>query len=95
MEVRVMQKLKHPNLVGYLDAFLTSDMELYIIMEYWNGGDLWELIQDFAARKEHIPVERVISYFVQLCLGLIFSIGIEFCTAILRLVTFFSPQVGW
>lgn len=38
-EVKIMQKIKHPNVVRYIDSFF-QDGKLYLVMEYCDRGDL-------------------------------------------------------
>lgn len=38
-EARMMQNIKHRNIVKYYNSFQIGDM-LYLVMEYCNGGDL-------------------------------------------------------
>lgn len=41
MQVDLMRRLHHPNIVGYKDSFLTPRKDhLCIVMEYCDGGDL-------------------------------------------------------
>ena len=40
-EIQLLQRLQHPNIVGYLDDFYTKNNEaLCIVMTYCDGGDL-------------------------------------------------------
>ena len=43
MEVQIMKKIRHPNIVRYYGSKIVDD-ELHILMEYVNGGDLADLI---------------------------------------------------
>ncbi|XP_053571756.1 serine/threonine-protein kinase DCLK3 [Bombina bombina] len=42
-EVRIMKCLSHPNIVKLLDNYET-DAEIYLILEYVNGGDLFDAV---------------------------------------------------
>ncbi|OIW35483.1 hypothetical protein CONLIGDRAFT_566140 [Coniochaeta ligniaria NRRL 30616] len=44
-EMNIMQRIKHPNIVGYIDHLDWDERRLIIIMEYVPGGDLGSLIQ--------------------------------------------------
>jgi serine/threonine protein kinase len=43
-EVRLLQSLDHPNIVSYLDSFLSGD-ELVIVVEWAAAGDLKRQVQ--------------------------------------------------
>ncbi|KAH7328935.1 hypothetical protein B0I35DRAFT_31093 [Stachybotrys elegans] len=45
-EMKIMQKVQHPNIVRYIESFDWDDRLLIIIMEYVPGGDLGKLIAD-------------------------------------------------
>ncbi|KAI0880405.1 uncharacterized protein GGS22DRAFT_175202 [Annulohypoxylon maeteangense] len=49
-EMRIMQKVKHANIVQYIEHFDWDIHQFFIIMEYVPGGDLGKLIQ------EHGPI---------------------------------------
>jgi NIMA (never in mitosis gene a)-related kinase len=43
-EVRILASIKHPNVVGYKEAFLEDEKFLNIIMDYADDGDLYQKI---------------------------------------------------
>ncbi|KAK3311290.1 uncharacterized protein B0T15DRAFT_389322 [Chaetomium strumarium] len=45
-EMRIMQKIKHPNIVEYIEHLDWDDRLLIIIMDFVGGGDLGRLIAD-------------------------------------------------
>eukprot|EP01126_Amoeba_proteus_P043567 TRINITY_DN478_c0_g2_i27.p1 TRINITY_DN478_c0_g2~~TRINITY_DN478_c0_g2_i27.p1 ORF type:complete len:149 (+),score=16.14 TRINITY_DN478_c0_g2_i27:302-748(+) len=44
-ELRVLQSVNHPNLVQYIDSFI-SDSSLYIVLEYCEVGAISEIYYD-------------------------------------------------
>lgn len=47
IQVDLMRRLHHPNIVGYRDSFLTPRKDhLCIVMEYCDGGDLSSQIKN-------------------------------------------------
>ena len=69
MEVDLLRRLNHPNIVRYQDSFLSRNGEsLCICMEYCDGGDLASQIK--AARKNLFSESKILHYFVQMALGL-------------------------
>ncbi len=44
-EVRLLQKLRHSNIVSYKDSFMDRDQYLNIVMVYCEGGDMYNKIK--------------------------------------------------
>lgn len=42
-EVTILSKLDHPNIVKYYETYI-DDKYIYLVMEYINGGELFEKI---------------------------------------------------
>ncbi|WVR04401.1 hypothetical protein IAU60_001403 [Kwoniella sp. DSM 27419] len=53
-EIIVMKESQHPNVVNYLDAFLVRNTELWVVMEYMEGGALTDVIENNKLAEEHI-----------------------------------------
>jgi NIMA (never in mitosis gene a)-related kinase len=65
-EVKVLQSLKHPNVISYIDSFMNGSI-LCIVMEYAVGGDLWQRI---SRAHTNFPESLVIQWLSELCNGL-------------------------
>jgi hypothetical protein len=68
VEVELLKRLNHPNIVRYIDSFLSRNNEsLCIAMEYCDGGDLASQIK--AARRKLFSEDKILHWFVQIALG--------------------------
>ena len=66
MEIKVLQKVGHPNVVRYIEHFEDSK-HLYIVMEYAESGDLGKLLKGAVLPMSE---EEILDYFVQMCMAL-------------------------
>lgn len=66
-EVQLLSSLKHPNIVAHIESFQEKE-NLYIVMEYVDGGDLAERIQKRGTRS--FPEEEILKIFIQIVLVL-------------------------
>merc|ERR1711963_983750 len=69
MEARVLSSLKHPYIVRYWESFMQGDF-LCIIMDYCEGGDLWQHISRSRQKGLAIPEAVIVRWFTQMCLAL-------------------------
>ena len=63
-EVMILQRLKHHNIVAYLDHFTDSDGQLAIVMEYCDQGTLGDYLSSFPVKP--LPesyIWRLVSQF--------------------------------
>ncbi|CAD8093903.1 unnamed protein product [Paramecium primaurelia] len=68
-EVMLLQKLKHPHIVQYIESFNENDT-LIIVMEYCEEGDLSFHINRMSQRKEYFPEQIILNWFLQCSLAL-------------------------
>lgn len=53
-EIIVMKESHHPNVVNFLDSFLVRNSELWVVMEYMEGGALTDVIENNKLEEEQI-----------------------------------------
>jgi serine/threonine protein kinase len=64
-EARAMASLSHPHIVSVYDFDTYGEDSYYLVMEYIDGGTLKAHLQELAARKERMPLERVVTLITQ------------------------------
>ena len=68
---RFLASIRHPNVVGFLEAFLDDrKMELCVVMEYADGGDLAAVIEKHRKARRNIDENTVWAMLLQLRDGL-------------------------
>ena len=65
-EVRLLQSLDHPNIIRYLDSFIT-DNDLVIIFEWAAAGDLKRQLRKAQERGVGFEERVIWKYFSQIC----------------------------
>ncbi|KAL1922467.1 uncharacterized protein VTP21DRAFT_10006 [Calcarisporiella thermophila] len=53
-EILVMKESQHPNIVNFLDAFLLGGNDLWVVMEFMEGGALTDVIENNTMSEEQI-----------------------------------------
>ena len=53
-EILVMKESQHPNIVNFLDSYLVRNNELWVVMEYMEGGALTDIIENNTLEEEQI-----------------------------------------
>lgn len=53
-EILVMKESQHPNIVNYLDSFLLGNNDLWVVMDFMEGGALTDVIDANAMTERQI-----------------------------------------
>lgn len=53
-EIVVMKESSHPNVVNFLDAYLIKNNELWVVMEFMEGGALTDIIENNKLAEDQI-----------------------------------------
>ncbi|CAO3687691.1 unnamed protein product [Umbelopsis ramanniana] len=53
-EILVMKESQHPNIVNFLDSYLVKQSELWVIMEFMEGGALTDVIDNNTMTEQQI-----------------------------------------
>lgn len=67
-EVKVLENIKHPNIIQMYETYRTKSNKLVLILEYASSGDLAAYIKGCAGA--HIDEEKIKLWIIQLCLAL-------------------------
>jgi len=54
-EINVLKKMNHPNIIQFIDAKKTEN-NIYLIMEFCNGGSLEEFIKKKEGKLEEMEI---------------------------------------
>ncbi|KAI0698270.1 kinase-like domain-containing protein [Cytidiella melzeri] len=64
-EILVMKESQHPNIVNFLESYLVRNNELWVVMEYMEGGALTDIIENNTLEEDQIA-----SISLETCKGL-------------------------
>ena len=53
-EILVMKESQHPNIVNFLESYLVKNTELWVVMEYMEGGALTDIIENNTLEEDQI-----------------------------------------
>ena len=67
-EALILQKLIHPNIISFRDAYTTKKQKLCIVMDYADGGDLQSKLKERNGRP--LTEDEILNWFVQICLAI-------------------------
>jgi hypothetical protein len=67
-EILVMKESQHPNIVNFLESYLVKSTELWVVMEFMEGGALTDIIENNQLEEDQISsisleVSQVLSFF--------------------------------
>ena len=70
-EIKLLENLRHPHVITYFNSFKENG-NIYIIIEYINGGSLEELLLKYIKQKKNIPEKTLWDLLVQSLSGLLY-----------------------
>jgi serine/threonine protein kinase len=70
LEVKVLQRMHHPAIVGLENFFIFKNRQLCIVMELCEGGDMSQYLAKKSPSKQFLPEELVLDWFLQICLAI-------------------------
>lgn len=53
-EIIVMKESQHPNIVNFLESYLVKNSDLWVVMEYMEGGALTDIIENNTMEEDQI-----------------------------------------
>ena len=69
-EVRLLQKIRHSNIVAYKDSYVDREQYLNIVMIYCNEGDIYTKIK--ASKGKNFSEDQILEWLVQMGLALFY-----------------------
>ncbi|MCD8352322.1 MAG: serine/threonine-protein kinase [Planctomycetaceae bacterium] len=75
-EIEVCKVLDHPNIVKFLGSGITPYKELYLVLEYVNGGNLAVWNDRYSGRK--MPLEEAFAMLMELTDGMAYAHNLNF-----------------
>jgi NIMA (never in mitosis gene a)-related kinase len=64
-EVRILASIKHPNVIGYKEAFIEDTEKcLCIVMEYADDGDVYQKIVEHQKNKTFFEEDDIWRIFI-------------------------------
>ena len=68
-EGMILLKLKHPNIVKCYGFYYEKD-KIIILIEYAEGGDLFNKIENQKNKNKYFKEEEIIDWFIEICEGI-------------------------
>jgi serine/threonine protein kinase len=53
-EILVMKESQHPNIVNFLESYLVKSNDLWVVMEFMEGGALTDIIEHNTMEEDQI-----------------------------------------
>lgn len=69
-EAQILKNLNHPNIVKFVEVYVTKQNKLKIVMEYAECGDLSKAISERKKTKKFFDESQILDWFTQICLAM-------------------------
>ena len=90
-----MASIRHPNVIGYKEAFFEEATScLCIIMEHADGGDLLEKINNHKKKLTFFPEREIWNYFIHMVRGLKSLHDLKICHRDIKCANVFLTKSG-
>ena len=63
-EIYLLKQVNHPNILKFIDKKKTSE-KVFIITEYYNGGNLENFFQAYKLKYNNFPSEKIVQYIMR------------------------------
>jgi serine/threonine-protein kinase CLA4 len=71
-EIMAMKESRHRNIVSFLGSYFVKNNELWVVMEYMEGGTLTDIIENNSLKEDQISrISLEASGLVSFCFGLL------------------------
>ena len=68
---KILQILKHPNIIGFKEVYKTKKGQLCIVMDYADCGDLQKKIKEARdGGMNYLKEEQILNWFIQVCFAM-------------------------
>jgi len=85
-EILVMKESQHPNIVNFLESYLVKGNELWVVMEYMEGGALTDVIENNTLEEEQISsISLEVRLFIHILQGQSLIIFAQTCKGLRHL----------
>ena len=71
-EVRLLQKIRHTNIVAYKDSYVDREQFLNIVMVYCDGGDIYSKIKASSSKGKNFTETQIVDWLAQMALALLY-----------------------
>lgn len=68
--MRLLQKIRHSNIVAYKDSYVDREQYLNIVMVYCDGGDIYSKIKGM--KGKNFTEDQILDWMVQMSLALFY-----------------------
>ena len=69
-EAKILEALKHPNIIKFKEVYKTKRGKLCIVMDYADDGDLQKKIKQVKQSRTRFSENQILDWFTQMCLAL-------------------------
>lgn len=69
-EAKILEAMRHPNIICFREVYRTKKGRLCIVMDYAEGGDISHKITEKHKKGQYFSENQILDWFTQICLAL-------------------------